>query len=170
MIRDLIADGHYLGPHSDKHLLYCAWKERNSLLVTKEELLSDLQTNYQARQAFAFDKSAARYFMRPYEWYNATISNWAGEFGLVLVNFSPETLSNPGHTLPSRPYYRSSEEIFSTIIVYEETNRNALNGLLLLLHLGTHPERTDKFYFRLQELVDCLQKRRYAFVYIDELL
>ena len=36
-IRGLLADGHYLGAHSDRHLLYCDWTNRDSLLVTREE-------------------------------------------------------------------------------------------------------------------------------------
>ena len=34
LIRALISDGHYLGAHSDQHLLYCDWENRDSLLVT----------------------------------------------------------------------------------------------------------------------------------------
>ncbi|MGH7452728.1 MAG: polysaccharide deacetylase family protein, partial [bacterium] len=37
LIEGLIADGHYLGAHSDAHLLYCAWENRDSLLVIQEQ-------------------------------------------------------------------------------------------------------------------------------------
>ncbi len=43
MLRDA---GHYMGPHSDKHLLYVSWEKRDSLLVTKETFLKDLKNNY----------------------------------------------------------------------------------------------------------------------------
>ena len=43
IIEKLKTDGHYIGPHSDKHLLYCSWEKRDSLLVTKKEFLSDLE-------------------------------------------------------------------------------------------------------------------------------
>ncbi|MGZ5495760.1 MAG: hypothetical protein ACXWFO_03320, partial [Candidatus Aminicenantales bacterium] len=33
VIRGLVADGHYLGPHSDRHLLYCPWDDREKTLV-----------------------------------------------------------------------------------------------------------------------------------------
>src|SRR5579863_6214862 len=32
----IIKDGHYLGPHSDKHLLYCPWDGPRKTLVTRE--------------------------------------------------------------------------------------------------------------------------------------
>jgi peptidoglycan/xylan/chitin deacetylase (PgdA/CDA1 family) len=46
LIKILRKHGHYLGPHSDKHLLYASWTNRDSLLVSKEEFTSDLMNNY----------------------------------------------------------------------------------------------------------------------------
>ena len=51
----LAADGHYLGAHSDQHLLYCDWVNRDSLLVTREEFLVDLENNYKAMEAFGIE-------------------------------------------------------------------------------------------------------------------
>lgn len=36
LITGLISSGHYLGAHSDRHLLYCDWDNRDSLLVDFE--------------------------------------------------------------------------------------------------------------------------------------
>ena len=36
LIRQAKQQGHYLGPHSDQHLLYCDWAKRDSLLITKK--------------------------------------------------------------------------------------------------------------------------------------
>ena len=46
--------------------------------------------------------------------------------------------------------YRSSDEIFDSIMNYEAKNPNGLNGFILLMHIGTDPRRTDKFYNRLE--------------------
>src|SRR3954453_13193193 len=35
-VKRIVADGHYLGPHSDKHALYCPWEDRKKPLVTEE--------------------------------------------------------------------------------------------------------------------------------------
>ncbi len=132
--------------------------------------MSDLLANYQAMQRFGLRRQEARYFIPPYEWYDKTIADWTKELGLVLVNFSPGTLANADYTVPSMANYRSSQEIFLSITGYEKGHLTGLNGFLLLLHVGTNPDRTDKFYFRLEELIDSLQKRNYAFSRIDELL
>jgi endoglucanase len=170
LIERLRRDGHYLGPHSDKHLLYCSWENRQTLLVTKDEFVSDILRNYQAMSVFGVDRSEAPWFIPPYEWYNEAIVAWAKELGLVLFNFSPGTASNADYTTPDMPNYRNSGEILEGIFNYEKTDPRGLQGFILLLHIGTHPDRKDKFYFRLDELVVGLQQRGYGFVRIDQLL
>ncbi|HEY8563454.1 MAG TPA: hypothetical protein VIL74_23955 [Pyrinomonadaceae bacterium] len=44
-----------------------------------------------------------------------------------------------------------------------------MNGFLLL-HIGAAPERADKFYDRLDELIDFLKSKNYKLVRIEELL
>jgi len=170
LIKDLRDDGHYFGPHSDKHLLYCAWENRDQLLVTKEEFRSDILRNYETMGAFGIAKEDAPYFIPPYEWYNETIDGWAKELGLVLFNFSPGTLSNADYTTPDMSNYRSSDRIYQSVIDFEKTDPHGLNGFILLVHIGTHPDRTDKFYRRLEELLTVLEGKGYRFVRIDELI
>ena len=45
-----------------------------------------------------------------------------------------------------------------------------LNGHLLMVHLGTDPRRTEKFYDLLPKLITTLQKRGYKFVPLPDLL
>lgn len=170
LIVNLIEDGHYLGAHSDKHLLYCDWSNRDSLLVTKEEFVADLNANYQEMERFGISRPKAKYFMPPYEWYNDSISRWTKEAGLHLINFTPGTLSNADYTTPDMNNYRSSEDIFQSIVDYESGSASGLNGFILLLHIGTDPQRTDKFYYRLGELIAWFRNREYKLVRIDELL
>jgi peptidoglycan/xylan/chitin deacetylase (PgdA/CDA1 family) len=33
LVARMVAEGHYVGPHSDKHLLYCAWDAGRKTLV-----------------------------------------------------------------------------------------------------------------------------------------
>ena len=170
LILQLKSDGHYLGPHSDKHLLYCSWENRNELLVTKQEFTSDILNNYKEMEAFGLTKEGSFYFIPPYEWYNQAISDWAMELGIILFNFTPGTLSNADYTTPSMPNYKSSEEIVKSIKEYEKSNEWGLNGFILLLHIGTHPERIDKFYFYLEDLINYINQKGYTFLRIDELL
>jgi endoglucanase len=170
LISGLIADGHYLGPHSDRHLLYCSWEDRKETLITKQEFVKDIQDNYAAMARFGIEKEKAIYFVPPFEWYNATIADWTKELGLTLINFTPGTLSTADYTTPAMANYKSSDLIYSSIIEYEHTSPYGLNGFILLLHIGTHPDRKDKFYSRLADLIHYLKQRDYTLIRVDHLL
>ena len=163
LIRRLKNEGHYLGAHSDKHLLYCAWKERDALLVTRDSFITDLKKNFREMAKFGITSSEAKYFLPPFEWYNQTITDWADEYGLTLINFTPGTSSNADYTTPGMQNYISSDSIAGRIKRYESTERNGLNGFLLLSHIGTDGKRRDKFYNKLDGLIGELKRRGYAF-------
>lgn len=170
LIGQLCQDGHYLGAHSDAHLLYCDWNRRDSLLVTQKQFVDDLTANYTAMFPFGIHAADASYFMPPYEWYNDTIAAWTRQLGLQLINFSPGTRSAADYTWPQLPNYRSSRAILQSIRRFERTAPARLNGFILLLHIGTDPRRTDKFYRKLPALLHFLKVRGYLPVRVDELL
>ena len=170
LIRSLISEHHYLGAHSDKHLLYCDWENRDSLLLTQKEFIHDLENNYKVMRQFGISKKNAHYFLPPYEWYNDTISIWTKSLGLQLINFTHGTLSHADYTTPKMPNFMSSEFIYQSILDFERKSTIGLNGFILLSHIGTAPERNDKFYYRLEDLIKELKIRGYQFKRIDELL
>ncbi len=166
--RNLQKDGHYLAPHSDKHLLYADWEDRSKTLVSKAEFDKDLIDNYRAMEKIGLKISKPRYYMPPFEWYNQEISNWSNLHGVQIVNFTPGTSSNADYTTPDMNSYRSSDEIYNNVLNLEESEN--LNGHMMLIHIGTDPRRTDKLYNRLDDLIKELKKRGYEFVRVDELL
>jgi len=171
LISNLKIDGHYLGAHSDKHLLYVDWTKRDSLLVTEEEFKKDLLSNYERMAAFGVTPVDAPYFLPPYEWYNRTISDWTRQLGLQLVNFSPGTRSAADYTYPEMgDRYVSTDKIYKSVMRFEESTVDGLNGFILLIHIGTDPRRTDKFYYKLDTLLSELVSRNYRFVTITDLL
>jgi peptidoglycan/xylan/chitin deacetylase (PgdA/CDA1 family) len=170
LIHSLLSDGHYLGAHSDRHLLYCDWNNRDSLLATKVEFIHDLKNNYKVMKKFGISKKEALYFLPPYEWYNDSISAWTKSLGFQLINYTPGTLSHADYTTPEMPDYRNSEVIYRSIINFERESTKGLNGFILLSHIGTSPDRKDKFYHYLDVLITELKTRGYHFKRIDELL
>jgi len=169
-IKQLIKHGHYMGCHSDQHVLYCDWDNRDSLLISKADFFADITNNYEALQNFGILKKDAIYFLPPYEWYNDTISVWTKESGLQLVNFTPGTKSTSDYTYPEMKSYHTCDEIYLSVTQYEKTNATGLNGFILLVHIGTDPRRKDKFYFVLPKLITYLSEKGYRFITIDELL
>ena len=170
LINSLRKDGHYLGAHSDQHLLYCDWNRRDSLLVTRDQFEADLRKNYERMEKFGVQKNDALFFLPPFEWYNDSISRWTRAEGLQLINMSSGTLSHADYTTPDMSNYRTSETIYTSILQYEQENHNGLNGFLLLAHIGVGPGREDKFHHRLEELINELKERGYSLRRVDDLL
>ncbi|MFZ6012362.1 MAG: glycoside hydrolase family 9 protein [Bacteroidota bacterium] len=170
LVRELKKEGHYLSAHSDKHLLYCDWNNRDSLLITRQQFKNDLLANYKVMAEFGIEKRNAPFWLPPFEWYNDSISVWANEVGVQLINYSPGTISHADYTTPDMKNYRSSDEIIRSILQYETVDRYGLNGFILLMHMGTDRKRTDKLYDRLNEIIGELKKRGYKFSRVNELL
>jgi len=166
-IEQIVADGHYLGAHSDKHLLYNDWSEDKKRLVSYKEFKSDLDANYQEMEKFGIKKEDAQYFLPPYELNDEHITQWASRQKLTLINYSSGTLSHADYTTPKDKNYKDSQTIYNSIINYETDK--SLNGFMLLSHIGTDKKRTDKFYLKLDELIKELDKRGYHFVSLEAL-
>lgn len=164
LIRELKAGGNYLGAHSDKHLLYCSWEKRDSLLITHDEFMSDVRNNYGAMEKFEIYKADAAYYLPPYEWYNDTISVWTARSGLQLVNHTPGTGVNQDWTIPLESggaYYYSGDSLYNKVLNHEK--KHGLSGHHLLMHIGTDERRIDKFYTMLDKMITELKNRGYSF-------
>jgi endoglucanase len=178
LINRLRKENHFLGNHSDKHLLYCDWKNRDSLLVDQYDFYDDLfgpmerlgHLAEDPRNPSAPSKPFTRFFLPPYEWYNDTIASWTKEKEIQLINYTPGTLSHADYTTDTAKNYRSSQTIYNTIINYEQTKPAGLNGFILLMHIGAGPGRTDKFYKQLPALIKYLKQKGYQFQTVDKLL
>ncbi len=160
---------HQIGPHSDKHLLYCSWEPDRRTLVTREQFESDLKRNISALQK-CFPGRPLGYLLPPYEHYNEQIAGWTRGLRFTLINYTPGTRSTADYTGEADRNFVSSNAIFESIIRKEQQHPEGLNGFILLLHLGAGPGRADKFHRRFGELLDYLRGKGYKFVTVEELL
>lgn len=158
LVKSISASGHYVGAHSDKHLLYNDWSKRDSLLHPTERIYTDVLNNLKALNELGIQP---KYFMPPFEWYNRKVVEIAVQLDQLTVNFSHGTRSNADYTTPDMPNYMSSDVIMKSILSYEELH--GMNGFHLLIHPGVSPKRKDKFYLRLDTLISALSERDYQF-------
>lgn len=166
ILQKLHKQGHYVGPHSDQHLLYSPWEDRDSLLISKEEFIHDLQENVIKLEKLGI--SPGDIFIPPYEWYNRTIVDWASERGFEVYNFTPGLRTAADYTYPEmESRYMSSEKILTQLFDYEKSN--GLNGFMILIHIGTDERREDKFYYNIEEIIQKLRLKNYIFVPLKKL-
>lgn len=166
LLKKLSMQGHYVGPHSDQHLLYAPWENRDSLLLSKEEFNKDLIANVDKLNKLGVKN--INKFVAPYEWYNTEIAAWSKELGLDLYNFTPGLRTAADYTFPEMgKKYMSSDAILKQLLEYESDK--GLNGHMIIIHLGSDPKRTDKFFNQLETIIDLLKNKNYKFVGLDEL-
>ena len=169
LLRRAVREGHYVGPHSDQHLLYAPWENRYKSDVSEQQFKQDLKQNLtDLRHLGALPAGQAVFFIPPYEWFNQDQVRWSRDLGITLFNFSPGSGSNRDYLPESDKRFVSSREILRGILDYEKKSPDGLNGFILLLHLGA--DRRDKMYLLLPELIRELRARGYEFVRIDKLL
>lgn len=170
-IQQLNKDDHYLGPHSDRHLLYNDWDNRDSLLITQQQFDADMQNNLNTIQLQNIKIHHPQYYIPPYEWWNDTITSWSKQIDLKIFSFTPGIRTNADYTYPGMGNaYKSSEWIMRSLKEHQQKNANAFNGAIILIHAGTDARRKDKLYDRLGEMINWLRSEGYAFKRIDELL
>jgi peptidoglycan/xylan/chitin deacetylase (PgdA/CDA1 family) len=169
LVERMIREGHYAGPHSSKHFLYCSWDKPPKTLVTHDVFDNDLRENLEKIRTVV-PGSKPGFFLPAFEHYNSQIAGWSKSAGLQIVNFTPGTRSNADYTQDSDANFVSNDAIFASITGHEKADPAGLNGFILLFHLGAGPRRNEPFSNRFGEVLDYLESRGYKFVRIDELL
>jgi peptidoglycan/xylan/chitin deacetylase (PgdA/CDA1 family) len=161
IIQTIIQKGHYVGGHSDNHLLYASWDDRQQSLVSADSLIADFRRNRDELAKFGIDVSQLPYFLPPYEYYNREQVRLIESLGQTVINYTPGIRTAADYTTPDMPNYQSSEQLLKQLFAFEA--EQGLNGSILLIHPGTHESRTDKLYLHLDEIIRRLQDRGYTF-------
>ena len=172
LLKRALAEGHYVGPHSDKHPLYASWEMREKSIITQKEFTADLSRNVEGLRAIGAlsgkPLGGKVLFIPPYEHFNRDQVEWSRPLGVTLFNFTPGSGSNRDYAPEGDSHFATSQKIYDDILAYERKDPHGLNGFVLLMHLGSG--RADPLHPRLGALCDELTKRGYEFVRIDELL
>lgn len=170
LVRRMLAAGHVVGPHSDKHLLCCDWTERDTTLVTREAFERDVRDNLRELARFGVEPAAVRYWVPSYEWFNREVSAWSLALGLQVFSFTPGPRANADYTSENDPRFVSSAQIVENLLTRERDDPRGLNGFVILQHVGAGPGRRDKMHDHLGGLLAELKRRGYEFVRVNELL
>lgn len=161
IIKKIIKAGHYVGGHSDNHLLYAPWDDRQAMLVTKDSLITDFKKNMIELEKIGIDVSKVSYYLPPFEYYNKKTVEWIKELGVESINYTAGIRTPADYTIPGMKNYKGSEELLSQLFQFEK--EKGLNGAIILLHPGTQKERTDKLYLHLDSILTELAILGYSF-------
>lgn len=168
LVQRMRNEGHYIGPHSDRHLLCCSEDASRRTLLSEGEFRRDLLNNIQELERAGVARANIRYWLPAFEVHNSQTAAWSRALGLTLINYTRGTLSHADYTEERSAQFVSSRTILASI--YNREKSGGLNGFILLFHAGSGPGRRDKLHPHLGRLLDDLGKKGYRFVRIDALL
>ncbi|QQE11683.1 polysaccharide deacetylase family protein [Planctomycetota bacterium] len=170
-VKQAYSEGHYVGPHSYGHPLYCDWGDRSKTLISREDFEADFEKNLKLiEEKYAIGRNELKWWIPPYEHYNKEVAGWAEELGYPMFNLTYGTLTHADYTLANAKNYRDSETIWKSVFEYEAKHEDGLNGWIMLIHAGAGDGRPDKFFLKLDDLINELKGRGYSFVRVDEMI
>ncbi|MBQ0025135.1 MAG: glycoside hydrolase family 9 protein [Bacteroidales bacterium] len=167
VIDRIVAEGHYLGGHSDKHVLYADWGPKRPSLMSADSIICDLKANYEALAKFGITPDKAQWYLPPYEHYNSESVTVLNNMGIKVVNYTPGIGTPADYTTPDMKNYRDAQTLIDGLYKFEKAE--GLGGALLLIHPGIVSARPDseRLYNRLGEIVKYLKKKGYTFERLD---
>ena len=163
VIRRIVEEGHYVGGHSDKHVLYCDWGADRPTLMRADSIIADVKANYAELAKFGIQREDALWFLPPYEHYNDFSVGILEAMGLQVVNYTPGIGTPADYTVPSMKNYRKAQPLIDGLWKFEK--EQGLRGALLLIHPGVEESRPqeERLYNRLDEIIRYLKRKGYSF-------
>jgi Predicted xylanase/chitin deacetylase len=167
VISRTVAEGHYVGGHSDGHVLYADWGAGRPTLMSADSIITDLKANYAELAKYGVKAEDAQWFLPPYEHYNKENVDLLTAMGVKVCNYTPGIGTPADYTTPDMKSYRTAQTLIDGLYKFEK--ESGLNGALLLIHPGIHPYRPDaeRLYNRLDEIIKYLKKKGYVFDRLD---
>ena len=167
LVQRICSQGHYVGPHGGRDVLSSAREQATAPGAIREQFEADFSSNLNGIGQWLQNRELPGYFLPPHERCNYELVQWAGSYFYVTVSATPGTLSSADVTGEAAPTFVSSQAIFDSIVLREQQDPHGLNGFILSFHLGSGPDRADKFHARLGQLLDVLAAKGYRFVAMD---
>lgn len=162
IVRRVIDSHHYVGGHSNRHILLADWAKGRPILVPEDSMLADIRANLKTLATFGIEADSCRWFLPPFEWIGPGQAKvLTDSLGLRIINPSPGIQTYRDYTTPDMAEYASSDSIINQLFDFER--RNSLNGSFVIIHLGTQDMRTDKFYDHMPMVLDSLSSLGYSF-------
>jgi peptidoglycan/xylan/chitin deacetylase (PgdA/CDA1 family) len=175
----VIAQKHEVGNHTYNHSHLTTYAEnsqqKTSANMTREELQNQLRKTEEVFQQ-ATGKRMAPLWRAPYGEHNLEIRKWAAELGYVHVAWTsnPKTRQNmdsldwvPNASVPG---YFPALLIKERILSFGQNEPEQANGAIMLMHLGSQRDESDRIDKWLPEIIKTFRQRNYHFITASELI
>jgi peptidoglycan/xylan/chitin deacetylase (PgdA/CDA1 family) len=172
LVKRMIEDGHEIGNHTYDHPHLTSFE-----LDYEHNLLPGVSRGFIHQQLLETDSifySITREHLQPF-WrapfgeYNDKILTWAAEAGYLHIYWTGSFDTHDWVTDESSKLFRTPDDIYDRILAMEEEQNAGLNGVIMLMHLGSH--RTENHVYEvLPRLIQTIREKGYALGKISDLL
>lgn len=177
LVNIFLAEGHEIGNHTFTHphlTSYAKDKTQTTLPnITQDLIREELSRNEELFKSIT-GQLMAPLWRAPYGECNKTICDWAGYEGYTHVGWrqgkgwTQNLDSNDWIPDENTPGFKTPSEVLEKILNIARTDKNALNGGIILMHLGTVRKNPKmQVHLILGTLIDSLSAEGYKFVKIS---
>ena len=172
LVKRMIEDGHEIGNHTYSHPHLTSFE-----VDYQHNLLPDVTRDFIKHQLLETDsifysitgEHLQPFWRAPFGEYNDKILTWAAEAGYLHIYWTGSFDTHDWVTDESSELFRTPDDIYERILTIEEEQRAGLNGVIMLMHLGSH--RTENHVYEvLPKLIRTIRDKGYALGKISDLL
>ncbi len=177
-VKRIAGDGHEVGNHTWSHPRLTSFaqnRKHETLQNVNQKLLKEEFEQTASLYKLITSDEMVPLWRAPYGEFNSQILRWAAKAGYRHVSWtvgrgwdeSMDTLDWVADKNSSS--YRSADEIMAKILNYDKGRSNGSNGVIILMHLGTH--RHDDFpHLKLPYIIEGMRQKGYSFVRVSEMI
>jgi peptidoglycan/xylan/chitin deacetylase (PgdA/CDA1 family) len=172
LVRQMVEDGHEIANHTFTHPHLTTYTENYNHLTRAEVDRPFLQNELVKTDSLFFQISGKHlkpYWRAPYGEYNPEILTWAAEVGYLHIRWTTDFDTYDWVVDESSKLYRTPEQVYEHFISVDDEHPNGLNGVIVLMHLGSHRNGNHVFE-ALPKLIETIRARGYEVGSISDLL
>jgi peptidoglycan/xylan/chitin deacetylase (PgdA/CDA1 family) len=172
LVKEMVAAGHEIANHTYSHPRLTTYSQNSQHDLLPGITRDYLQTQLQKTDSVFFTISGSHlkpYWRAPFGEYNNDILTWAAEAGYLHIYWTGSFDTHDWVADESSSLYQTPVEIYDSIMTEEKASLHGLNGVIILMHLGSQ-RNGNHIYQMLPRLIKSMRDRGYDTVNITQLL
>jgi peptidoglycan/xylan/chitin deacetylase (PgdA/CDA1 family) len=172
LVKGMVNHGHEIANHTYNHphlTSFCEGYRHESLPGITREFL---HTQLSKTDSIFFDITGQHlkpYWRAPFGEYNQRLLTWAAEIGYLHIHWTGAFDTHDWVTDEESDLYLTPDEFFTRIMQAEEKSPYGLNGVIVLMHLGSQRD-SDHIFEVLPKLIQTIKEKGYILGCVSDLL